>query len=309
MNRLVSHIEFLLHEHNCVIIPDLGGFVINAIHSKRNGVSSYLPPACELVFNRDLKHNDGLLAESYMKTYDLTFERAMWNIEQDVSKIKLILRDKSYLDLDRLGSFSVTEDNRFTFKPGAFVRPGYFGLNEVKLSELAQVESVAEVKEPDFVENKLRSLRRVGVAAAAVAAIVTLMFILPVSDTTIGRQMANISYETEWLKPKQQRVYSNDVQVAEVDNSSTIPVAEVQEELVDGPAYYIVMGVFRGEVSATRLIESLQEEGFTNASWLERPERFDVYAASFSSEEDAESYLKEVHKNYPKHIDAWILER
>src|SRR5690554_3965285 len=189
MNRLVSHIEFLLHEHNCVIIPELGGFVINSIHSRRNGTSSYLPPACELVFNRDLTHNDGLLAESYMKTYDLTFERAMWNIEQDVSKVKQILRDKSYLDLDKLGSFSVSEDNRFTFKPGTFVRPDFFGLNEVKLSPIEQVETVEVVNEPAVVVNKQRSLKRVGVAAAAVAAIVTLMFILPVSDTTFGRQM------------------------------------------------------------------------------------------------------------------------
>ena len=34
MDRLVSHIEFLLHHHNCVIIPDFGGFVVNAVHSR-----------------------------------------------------------------------------------------------------------------------------------------------------------------------------------------------------------------------------------------------------------------------------------
>lgn len=319
MNRLVSHIEFLLHEHNCVIIPDLGGFVVNSIHSKRNGVSSYLPPTCELVFNRDLTHNDGLLAESYMAAYDLTFERAMWNIDQDVSKLKQVLRDKSYIDLDKLGSFSVTEDNRFTYKPGDFVRPKYFGLDDVNLKPLPQPERIVEPaladnsnENSDATENnKLRSLKRVGASVAAVAAIVTLLFILPVSDTTIGKQMANISYEMEWLKPKEQRVIPNETQTTQPESTVITPSVEVvaESEAVDEIAYYIIMGVFRGEVSASRLIESLKEEGFNSANWLERPERYDVYAASFSNEEDAEAYLKEIHKNYPKHIDAWILER
>lgn len=45
MNRLVSHIEFLLHHHNCVIIPDFGGFVVNAVHSREGegGLSYHLP--------------------------------------------------------------------------------------------------------------------------------------------------------------------------------------------------------------------------------------------------------------------------
>ena len=41
MNEMVSHIEFLLHEHNCVIIPDFGGFVVNTQPSRRDGVSSF----------------------------------------------------------------------------------------------------------------------------------------------------------------------------------------------------------------------------------------------------------------------------
>src|SRR5690554_3462285 len=51
MNQLIYHIEFLLHEHNCVIIPDLGGFVINAIQSSRDSNNALMPPSCELVFN------------------------------------------------------------------------------------------------------------------------------------------------------------------------------------------------------------------------------------------------------------------
>ena len=88
-----------------------------------------------------------------------------------------------------------------------------------------------------------------------------------------------------------------------------MPSVDASGATTEQSTYYIVMGVFRGEISATKLIESLKEEGFNNANWLERPERFDVYGASFSVEEEAEAYLREVHKKFPKHIDAWILKR
>lgn len=321
MNRLISHIEFLLHEHNCVIIPDLGGFVVNTIHSYRNEANMIFPPACELVFNRDLTHNDGLLAESYMKTYDLTFERAMWRIESEVVELKQTLRDKNFLDLGKLGSFSLTEDNRFTYKPGVFVRPQYFGLNAIKLREIAKEQKTIPLVVLE--EEKVSVFKKISVAVATAAAIIMFMFVLPVSDAAIDRQTANISYETEWFRPKQSTLNTL-VAEAEVETEEHLKVesehlisSNVNETIIDDVSadrndlytYYIVMGVFKGEISASRLIESLKNEGFTSASLLERPERFDVYAASFKSEEEAEFYLKEVHKKYPKHSDAWILKK
>ena len=169
MNRLIYHIEFLLHEHNCVIVPDLGGFVINAIHSNRDDSNLLNPPSCELVFNRDLIHNDGLLAQSYMKTYDLSFERAMWRIENEVVELKHVLRDKSYLDLDKLGSFSLTDDNRFTYTPGSFVRPEYFGLGTIKIQELTTVEKTIPITAAEA--SRGGALKKIGFTAAAVAAV------------------------------------------------------------------------------------------------------------------------------------------
>ena len=319
MNQLIYHIEFLLHEHNCVIVHDLGGFVINAIHSNRDDSNLLNPPSCELVFNRDLIHNDGLLAQSYMKTYDLSFERAMWRIENEVVELKHILRDKSYLDLDKLGSFSLTEDNRFTYTPGSFVRPEYFGLGAIKIQELTTVEKTV----PITVNETSRAYKKIGFTAAAVAAIILFMFVLPVSDTAIERQTANISYETKWFRPKQSNINSQPAQTnVEANefldvisenliavNETEIPSVETSVADIDQSTYYIIMGVFKGDKSASKLIASLKEDGFNNANWLDRPDRFDVYGASFNVEEEAEAYLREVHKKFPEYIDAWILKR
>ncbi|MDD4777601.1 MAG: SPOR domain-containing protein [Fermentimonas sp.] len=314
MNLLVTHIEFLLHEHNCVIIPDLGGFVVNTTNSHRDGVALFFPPACELVFNRELTYNDGLLAESYMKTYDLSFEAAMLRIEQEVSEMKKQLREQRSLELGKLGSFTLFDDNRFTYKPGGFVRPAFFGLNLARLKPLIQLQKPVSLTEAnrdirsERQINKTRNLRSASVAAAAVAAVVLIMFFMPMSDRVDDRQSAKISYETEWLHPKSNRlseviVENNVSEVVEFPSSEAVDISD------DSPGFYIIMGVFKGDKSASRLAESLRADGFSGTDFLKRKDRIDVYAATFNNEADAEDYLRKVHKQFPKYSDAWILKR
>lgn len=316
MNRLVTHIEFLLHEHNCVITPGLGGFVINITSSYKDGIALFYPPSCELVFNRDLTYNDGLLAESYMKTYGLTFKVAMIKIEQDVAELRKQLIEHRSVNLSKLGMFTLSDDNRFSYKPGDFVRPAYFGLNVARLKPMIQLQKPASLIEAsrdirtDRDINKKRNLRSISVAAAAVAVavVVLIMLFMPMSDRSIDRQSAKISYETEWLLPKSNKVEDTYVKES-VTEKAVFPATEVVEIKGDSPRFYIIMGVFRGDKSAARLAESLRDEGFSGADLLQRPDRIDVYAASFVSEVDAEDYLKKVHKQYSHHSDAWILKR
>ena len=103
MNQLISHIEFLLHTHNCVIVPSLGGFVVNTMPARRNGLSVFDSPVCELVFNRELTHNDGLLVESFMRTDGISFENATQKIDDSVRQIKNLLRSEESVDLGDLG--------------------------------------------------------------------------------------------------------------------------------------------------------------------------------------------------------------
>ncbi len=313
MDRLVTHIEFLLHEHNCVIIPGLGGFVVNITYSYRDEIALYYPPVCDLVFNRELTYNDGLLAESFMKTYNITFESAMLKIEEAVSDVKQQLREKQSVDLNKLGSFILFEDNRFIYKTGDFIRPTFFGLTKARLKPLIQLQKPASIVEAttDFRSDKhiniKRSSRSVTVAAVAMIAVLFVMFFLPVRDIVSDRQSAKMIYEAEWLRPRTS--FSSDNYVEKnIKEDIVFPASEILDNIEDDPAYYIIMGVFRGEISATRLSESLKAEGFTGTNWLERPDRIDVYAASFNNIIQAEDYLRKVHKQFPNHSDAWILK-
>lgn len=92
MIELKRHIEILLLDNDCVVVPGLGGFVahhIDARYDARDGV--YLPPLRTLGFNQKLDMNDSLLAQSYVEAYDMSYPEAMRKIDEEVGELKSVL--------------------------------------------------------------------------------------------------------------------------------------------------------------------------------------------------------------------------
>ena len=68
MIELAKHIEVLLLENDCVIVPGLGGFIAHyrsCVYNEDTG--EFCPPARTIGFNPQLVMNDGLLVQSYMQ--------------------------------------------------------------------------------------------------------------------------------------------------------------------------------------------------------------------------------------------------
>lgn len=323
MKELVLHIEFLLHDYNCVIIPGFGGFVVNNLPAHRDGIATFHPPLSELVFNRYLTHNDGLLAQSFMKRESIPFEAAMQKIEHAVQEMLRELREGKKIELGALGQFEMNSDKQFVYKPTAYVQPLYFGLNTASLKPLVQMQP-STVKSQG--ERKSPRLRTVGITAAAAAVLLLMMFLLPVGDSTIAHQSAQIISETDLFgsRPHQHR---SDEAVAEPvvtkETTEGTEVSALQDPVVDAsvaepetlvadeqmPRYYIIVGVYEVKEVAEKMMEKLMDGGFTERGWMKRPGRIDVYAASFADREEAEGTLRKIHLDYPAYREAWILKR
>ena len=89
MIELARHIEILLLENDCVIIPDFGGFIAHyqpARYIKEENL--YLPPVRTIGFNPQLTINDGLLVQSYMQAHHTDFPDATRMIEEEVAGLK-----------------------------------------------------------------------------------------------------------------------------------------------------------------------------------------------------------------------------
>lgn len=140
MQQLIATIENLLIEHDCVVVPGLGGFIQNeqeACYDARQQL--FYPAGKQLSFNAKLYYNDGLICQAYQMEQGLSFESANLQIRQAVADMKEQLRLHHHLSLGKLGYLhqenaqapmvfypALHNDlciNSFGLKPCAFPKP------------------------------------------------------------------------------------------------------------------------------------------------------------------------------------------
>lgn len=159
MIELKRHIEILLLDNDCVVVPGLGGFVahhIDACYDARDGV--YLPPLRTLGFNQKLDMNDSLLAQSYVEAYDMSYPEAMRKIDEEVDELKSALERDGFYDLSDIGTLVVNADGRYEFDPceSGILTPSLYGLSSVDVPLLLEDGGAATI--PAAIEMPVKSV-------------------------------------------------------------------------------------------------------------------------------------------------------
>lgn len=117
MKDLILHIENLLPEHDCVVVPGLGGFVQNEVTARiQPGARLFYPASKEIGFNPRLKFNDGLLSQSYQESGNRSFEEANALIQSAVQEIQEKLDAGKFIRLGRTGTLFMIE-KQLIFRP------------------------------------------------------------------------------------------------------------------------------------------------------------------------------------------------
>lgn len=102
--RLEEHIIQLIKSHNCVIVPDFGGFIANYESAWINdGIGIIYPPYKQVLFNANLRQNDGLLAHAIVLANGMSYNDALNEIEGAVKSWKKCLTDGDRLQLGEIG--------------------------------------------------------------------------------------------------------------------------------------------------------------------------------------------------------------
>ena len=137
--ELERHIEILLLSNDCVIVPDLGGFMAHHLEARYDDEECmFLPPQRTLGFNPQLKLNDSLLAQSYVEAYDITYPEAVRRIESEVAELKQQLNNDGYYEMNGIGVLSLNEDGRIVFEPceAGLLTPELYGLGAFEMLPL-----------------------------------------------------------------------------------------------------------------------------------------------------------------------------
>lgn len=139
MIELNRHIEILLLDNDCVIVPGLGGFMahhVDARYDEADGV--FLPPLRTLGFNPQLKLNDSLLVQSYVEAYEISYPEALRRIETEVDELKQRLENEGSYELDDIGTLSVNAEGNYVFEPceAGILTPSLYGLSSFEMKPL-----------------------------------------------------------------------------------------------------------------------------------------------------------------------------
>lgn len=118
MQKVDKHISDLLYTYDCVIVPNLGGFVTNYAAAKIHPVQhTFSPPSKNILFNRNLKHNDGLLVNHLASISNINFDDALKEIQHFVNKINLQLKKGEKVNLHEIGVLYWDVERNIQFEP------------------------------------------------------------------------------------------------------------------------------------------------------------------------------------------------
>lgn len=139
MIQIDRHIEILLLNNDCVIVPGLGGFMAHHVCARYCAdTQTYLPPLRQLGFNAQLKINDSLLAQSYIEAYDISYPEAIRRIEDEVTELLQMLQNDGVCELHDIGILKINVEGNIEFEPceAGILTPELYGLNTVDIVPL-----------------------------------------------------------------------------------------------------------------------------------------------------------------------------
>lgn len=155
MHKIEDLVSSLLLRHSCVIIPNFGGFVAKTISAKLDlDRGLFLAPSKQLLFNKNLLNNDGLLISEYASINAIEYSKSQIDIEEFVLDLKSKLNSKQSVHIERVGKLSYDIEGNLVFEQDRYFNLllSSYGLSHVQF--IANKEP--EINEPSIIDKKIK---------------------------------------------------------------------------------------------------------------------------------------------------------
>lgn len=186
-NQITNLIAELLFKHDCVIVPNFGGFVAGNYSSNFNKGSNILyPQSKHILFNKNLIHNDGLLISAFMQKNNVSSIESAKQIDDYKDYIQSLLSVKKRFELNNIGLLYIDTENVLRFEAKADVNflLDSFGFEPVMANELI-IEAEKSIIAKQFEDRKVvieqiapKKKSYAKIATLAIGVPVTLAFLL-----------------------------------------------------------------------------------------------------------------------------------
>ena len=308
-----NYIKELLFQHDCVIIPDFGGFVANIQSAKINKTqNSFSPPYKEISFNRDLKHNDGLLIGYVSRVKNIGFVDAKRLVDSFVKNLSLKLNKGKKVVIEDVGVLQMDKEKNIQFEPSNtinFLLDSY-GLDHFNFDPLEEYDVTKRIQKK-FEERspasflRRRTIRRIAIAVPVIVALVLIPLKTNMLDFNADISSLNPFSKTEQVQPKTESTVSEKpiVEKTDIEKPVIIEKTITQQSPVSQPEkpvsdlhYYIIAGSFLSENNAQRMKNQLAGQGFDPIVFKASNDFYRVGIKGYSAFDLAIEEMKEMRK-------------
>ena len=306
--QLQNYISDLLYRYDCVIVPEFGAFVTQRVSAEVNTTNhTFVAPKKALLFNEQIKNNDGLLAQYIADVEKIPFEAAVAKIASQVQRYKSQLIEGETLQFKNIGACVFNADSKVEFTPSYAVNylTASFGLTSFNTNAIGRTVATPTEEtavKPITVVASQPTNYRTYLKYAAVGLIAL----------TLGGMVAGKHYNDQIIS-------QNEVAIEEANNEIEAKIQEATfvisnplpsvtfslDKTPTGP-FHIVAGAFRVEENAAKKIAQLRAKGFkAHKIGVNKYGLHEVAYNSFDTRIDARKALKDIKANENK--AAWLL--
>lgn len=335
----------LILRHNCVVLPNFGGFVSKTISAQIDFEKGILQaPYKQLLFNRNLINDDGLVLAEYARLNGLYYQEGVSQLTDFTGKLNADLAQGKQVNIPKLGVFSKDADGIVRFEQDRHFNLllSSYGLSNVTFvpnpvqEETPIIQFVPEATEVQTLKNPTKFWKYA--AAACLLPFAFYSFWIPMKTDVLHSGLISykdfnplrgkiaVQYAEKQLTPFDKVVLSEskiDAQLSAVqpgeiglyqyDESTVfavkVPKVELKPVLIEQeilPANFeYVVGCFSDERNANNFVQKLQADGF-NAHILPGGTLIRVSAGSAANQSEIQAIQSKVSS---KGIEGWICKQ
>lgn len=308
--NISRHISELLYEHDCVIIPGFGAFVCNyspAYIDKEKNL--FYPPFKKILFNCNLKNNDGLLANHIAMEEKISFHESNKIIHEFVSTLQEKLFKTNCCEIENIGRFFCGQENTIHFEQNKLVNylPDSIGLSvfysvpvkrepiERKFEKAFQNKVIAiSEKRSTPVSRKVHKNRHILIATSI---LFVCLFVSVFLFTDLLKNVSSAGWApfTNTAKPLYQPSEIILPEIKESKNNLLIPDNDT--------AHYLNIVI---DENIPIVVQMKEETKRKDMLQTHSTKRFKIIGGAFAVPENAEKFKRKLRK---MGYDAFIIER
>jgi len=309
MQDIPFHIAFLLTQYECVVVPGLGTFIVTSTDKEMiNRWGFFSPPEKTIVYDPEIKHDDGLLVSSIVKKEKIPFAEANLFLNRFVTSALHSLNQGEEVLIPGVGTLYL-KDNKRLFRADKTLSCNaiYFGLNRFNLPYLKDIPKPVNIIQPSIIipekeEAVLVRVRRKSLFYVGfIALVITVLFIIPIPLNN-GRFSPAIKQPNSIIPLLTPDTISS---ITQTDNetSQSEPIGVVK---VTALHYYIIIASYQDQSSAMVNLYKVKSKGFENADIINSNEKYHIYINHFEDKVKAAETLFQFKNDFPEYSSAWL---